>query len=301
MILIGLISNRRSHGNGGQPLLAAYAEAQSDVVFAAPDSLARFPDVLAEFARRGVDVVAVDGGDGTIRNVLTALPADYQPPLALLPSGKTNLVAHDVGSFGGGFNGLERLLASARSNFLDARLTERPTLEVQWRGQPGRPLRGMLFGTGIFTEATRMGCASPLTEHQAVAATLARSLWETLRGTGVAQAMTVSAGEPCPYAEPLHFLVLATTLERLMLGLWPFPDRGDGPIHWLDVPAPPKGLLRALWGAWRGRMGPRVKGGRTRALTLELADPFVVDGDLFDPGPQGIVLRPGPVIRFIGA
>ncbi len=298
---LGLISNRHSHGNGGQPLLAAYAEAQPDLVFAAPGNPARFPEALADFARRGVNVVAVDGGDGTVRNVLTALPADYQPPLALLPSGKTNVVARDVGSFGGGIAGLKRLLVSARDNWRVARQTERPTLEISWRGQPDLRLRGMLFGTAIFTEATRIGCASPLTERQAVAATLARILWDSLRGRGVAQPMRVSAGDPCPFADPLHFLVLATTLEKLMLGLWPFPDRGEGPINWLDIPAPPRRLIRTLWQAWRGHMDPHVKGGRTHELSLSLNAPFVVDGDLFDPGPAGIVLRPGPTIRFIGA
>ena len=35
---------------------------------------------------------------------------------------------------------------------------------------------------------------------------------------------------------------LATTLDRLMFGAWPFWGRGTGAICWLDLEAPPRGL-----------------------------------------------------------
>jgi hypothetical protein len=58
-----------------------------------------------------------------------------------------------------------------------------------------------------------------------------------------------------------------------------------------------------LWAAWRGCLTacPTLgyDGGRTRELTIELAEPFVVDGETFQPGPGGITVRAGPPIRFI--
>src|SRR3546814_15016806 len=44
--------------------------------------------------------LVVDGGDGTVRDVISAAPAafgDRMPRMAILPSGKTNALALDLG------------------------------------------------------------------------------------------------------------------------------------------------------------------------------------------------------------
>lgn len=311
MSLLGVLSNRFSDGNGGRPLLAELAGAQPDVVFAAPTERAALPAVLRDFAERGIRTVAVDGGDGTIRDVLSAFPhgSGSFPTIALLPSGKTNLVAGDVGTFGSGPSGLHNLLASMRNGFAGANSTERHCLEVEWCDDPQRVVRGLFFGAGIFTHATRMAGQwahdRGVKQRSAVALTMARTLYQTVRGHEAAAGtpMAVSADNDDPAAETPHFLVLATTLQRLMLGLWPFPHNGDGALHWLDVLAPPRRLDRALWAAWRGRMTACPQngydGGRAHTLAVQLRDPFVVDGEIFTPGNGGVSLRAGPAIRFI--
>lgn len=304
MSRLGVISNRFSDGNGGRPALADHALTQSDVVFAAPDDLAALPEALAGFAARGVSVLAVDGGDGTVRDVLSALPAAFGeswPAIAIVPSGKTNLIARDVGGFAG-LPGLQRLLSLVRADLKGAIWRERRSLEVTWPDQPGRVVRGLFFGAGIFTHATRMAGQwthqRGIKQRSAVALVMARVLWETLRGQRPGTPMAVGIA-----AEGPRFLVLATTLHRLMLGFWPFPPQGQGDLHWLDIQAPPRRLLRALWAAWRGSLTacPSLgyDGGRGRELPLSLAESFVIDGELYEPGPAGIVLRAGPPIRFI--
>lgn len=311
MTVLGVISNRFSDGNGGRSALADFATAQRGVVFAEPVGTAALPEVMRDFARRGVTVIAVDGGDGTIRDVLSVLSEGYGadwPAIAVLPSGKTNLIARDVGTFGGGLGGLRRLVTAAEAQLAGAVWTERHCLEVVWRDEPQRVLRGLFFGAGIFTYATRMAGqwshSRGIKQASAVLLILARVLWQTLtrRQAPGGTSMAVSPDPTAETAEAKRFLVLATTLQTLMLGLWPFPP-GNGPLHWLDIQAPPRRLVRSLWAAWRGRLSARPEhgygGGGTRELTIRLRDPFVVDGEVFEPGLGGIVLRAGPPIRFV--
>ena len=69
---IGVIYNPRSAANLGQAPLRAVG-----VPCGQPANRAELRALLREFAAAEVDVVTVSGGDGTIREVLTAIPGDH--------------------------------------------------------------------------------------------------------------------------------------------------------------------------------------------------------------------------------
>lgn len=294
---LGVISNRYSDGNGGYSAIAAFARGRTDILAEAPESLEGLHDALARLAAAGVELLAIDGGDGTVRDVLTALPevfGDREPLLAILPSGKTNVIARDVGMCGHGVAGVRRLIAAKGRG----RVVERPVLEAVREGLP--PIRGLFFGAGIFTYATQMAGQwtfdRGIKQSWGVALTMLRVIWRHLRGAHEGSQMAV--GDEAPSAQ---FIVLATSLQKLMLGLWPFPREGAGQLHWLALAAPPRRLLPALLAAWRGRVSTRrgLRGGRTDELHLHLNSPFVVDGEIYPPGPDGVRLRLGRPLRFL--
>ena len=109
MIRTGLIVNPLSRRNrdGVAPLL----EDLPDLLVAAPASLAELREVLADFARQEVGLVIISGGDGTVREVLTALVPAYGaalPALAVVPSGNANLIAADAALYRAKMNGRNR-------------------------------------------------------------------------------------------------------------------------------------------------------------------------------------------------
>lgn len=309
---VALVCNPFSDGNGGRAELADLAAGLPGVVSCAPTTTTALALALRGFARSRVAVLAVDGGDGTLREVLSLLPEIFGescPPVALLPSGKTNLAARDVGSFGGGRSGLLRLLEAVNSGWHGVRWSERQTLEVRWPDQPHRRVRGLLFGAGAFTHATRMAGRwahdHGFRQRSAVAIGVWRVLWEALRGNAGLADPAVGMGLDGAALGPVapRFLLLATTARRLMLGLWPFPppteERG---LNWLSVAHPPRRLPLALWKAWRGRLPDAalgIEGGRCRRLELRLQGAFVVDGELFNGGPDGVTVCAGPTVRFV--
>ncbi|HYH19636.1 MAG TPA: diacylglycerol kinase family protein [Azospirillum sp.] len=316
MTRVGVIVNplsRHNRDGGFERAVAAFR----DLPHARPGTPAELLDTLAEFRRREVRVVAVSGGDGTLREVLTALPRAYggeEPDIALLPAGKINLAARVVSRagdrFGDGRAGLRRLLDAARRRTL-ARV-EWPVLDVVWRDAPDRRLRGFLFGAAAFAAGTRLAYShvhrAGINNAAAVALSIAATAASTLFGgrrrallAGEDMAVGVDGG---PARGGRRFLALATTLDRLVLDLTPFWGEGGGAIRWLDIPAPPRRLAAALLPVLRGRPRPWMleagyASGRARDLAVEPSRPFVMDGELFEAGPGGILLSADRRVGFV--
>jgi hypothetical protein len=315
MSRLGLIRNPKSQRNkqGGRDT-RAQAAALLGFYFAEPATPAELHDTLADFAEDGVDTICVDGGDGTVRDVLTALPAafgDRPPRLAIMASGKTNLIAADVGTPGHGLRALERLVGAAQADRLGERVTRRPVLTISWPSGEHATIRGMFMGGGAFTRGTELANShihrAGFTQGPAVAMAMAGVLGRALIGNdqhgwlaGEAMGLSID-GQPAP--EGNRFLFLATTLHRLILGLWPFWDHGEAPLRYLDVAANPPHLLRALPRLAKGTPKPWMResgayrSGGASVLDLTLPRPFIMDGETY-PGGQ-IRLSASDVVDFV--
>jgi hypothetical protein len=311
---IGIISNPRSSSHRAGS--AGLAEAAARLPHAAPESREALGAALARFSADGVEIVAVHGGDGTLREVLSALPGAWtgpMPAIAPLPAGRTNLAAHTLGypasSRREDRTGLRHLLAAAEAGRL--RRQSRPVLEISGAG--AAPMRGLLFGAAAFTQA--VGLAEGrlhrhgLMDNAVVGMTGALMAAQALVGRGAfgralrqGTAMQVACGGDAMTDGP-RFILLATTLDRLMLGLWPFWGGGEGAIRVLDVAAPPQRLGAGLWSLLRHRP-PALPGWHSRrasTLHISLQDSFVLDGETFQPGPDGIRLSATAPLIFVSA
>lgn len=312
---IGVIGNPRSHAYRVGSWNASAAHPGLSI--AEPDGMAALRDALSRFAGESVDLLIVQGGDGTLRDVLSLLPDAYPdgpPELAILATGNTNLAARIFGRIGDGPRGLDRFLAAAQAGRL--RRSTCRTLRVAWREAPDRPpLRGLFLGAGIYADGKRIADAEIHRRgvHHGPAVGLAAALallrvladrGGTLRA-GTARRIAVPGR---PEREGACFVFLATTLHRLMLGAWPFQDAGaeEGAIHWLDIDAPPRRLAVTLLAMLVRRRRtssngdrPGSHGGRASEIALRLAGPFVLDGEFFDPGPGGIVLSDGGAVTIV--
>lgn len=310
---VGIIANPLSRA-GWNPR-ARFDETAADLPFAEPAGRAELQDALRDFAARGVDLLAVQGGDGTLREVLTALPGafgDAPPEIAVLAAGKTNLAARVLGGAGMGEAGLRALLDAADRGALRRRVL--PVLEV---ARPGAdtaeapPLRGVLFGAAAFTEgkllADRQLHRRGFHEGAAVALAMAgvalRMALDRTHPLRAGMPMAVAAND-ASVREGRRFLVLATTLDRLMLGLRPFWGEGRGDVRWLDITAPPRRLAAALWSGGRGRPRPWMApagylSGRAERLRIALDGPFVLDGEVFEAPSQRLLLSAHDRVAFV--
>lgn len=300
----GVIHNRRSHANRRSE---GRAVPPAGVSWAEPDTPDELAEALKRFAAEGVDLLVVDGGDGTLREVLTALPGAYgdvSPVIAVLPSGKTNILALDLGAKVGW--GLAAALERAMTG--SPPLKTRTPLEVTWADPAQPPVRGFVFGLGAFVRATAMSQSVNrlgVFHGLSVAVTLAGAAMGALFGgrrekwrEGVALSLRLDDGPPLPRE---RFVTMATTLKRLPFGLAPFGPPREG-MKVLDVDAPPRRLYAALPTLLAGRDAPWLaRNGYRRAeassLALSLDQPVVIDGEIF-PGGE-ILVRRGAPVRFL--
>lgn len=312
---VGVISNPSSFSRGLDP---REAKDWPDIRFSAPRSRAALLRTLRDYARGGVDLLVVAGGDGTLRDVLSALPQAYPaaaPEIALIATGNTNLAARALGLGGERQGALGRLLAAVMAESRGETPLRRipcPVLEIGWTGQPSRPkLRGFFLGSGAYASGKRLAdevVHGHLQQGPAVAFTLVMSVLRGLfgrraRSEGEACAMHVDGR---PTLSGRQFVFLATALPRLMFGLWPFRAEGAGDVHFVSVAAPARKLWATLPALLAG-LAPRllqrhgVQSGRAGRIELTLRQPFVLDGEFFDAGPRGVSVATGAPVVFVAA
>lgn len=300
MTRAGVIWNQKSHrnqGGGVEPLPGV-------VVEVAPERPAELMSTLRRFAETGVDLVVVDGGDGTIREVLTRLPEAYGgvlPRLAVVPNGKTNALALDI----------ETPLGTSLEQLLDAAAAGRPTkrrqcLEVVRRGAAQPEHRGFLFGIGAFVRATELAQRHHglgVFDNAAIVLTMAGALARTLLG-GATDPWRRGEPAAASFAGPGQgdwFLIMASTLKRFPLGLKPFGVPREG-LKTLSVEAPPKRLMRAVPTILKGQDAAWLETSGYRrhdleAFDIDFAGQYVLDGEIY-PGGE-LTIRQGPELEFV--
>lgn len=306
--LVGLIRNPRSHGH-------ARSGDGSDlpgVITAAPSQRSELPRILADFAAKRVDYIAIDGGDGTVRDVLSCgagVFGDAWPTLILLPSGKTNALAYDLNV--PRLWPLAQALEAARR---DSHVVRRP-LVVAEAADDRSQVRGFVLGAGVFTRSISLGQDAHRYGAFNAAAVGVTALWSVL------QAFFGSAGNPWRRTsrmrlrletgqELVHaggapaderFMVFASSLEGFPAGLKPFGDL-KAPVRLAVLDNPRRSILLRLPLIFRGHISPKVlrrgmhvEGGEEFAM--ELSESFILDGEAFPAGHYRVFA--GPRLRFV--
>ena len=299
-LLVGVIANGRSHRNLRHGMRLDH---WPDVAYAAPETFEALEETLRDYAERRIGLLVVNGGDGTLRDVMTAAARvfDTLPAMAIIPSGKTNALALDLGIPEDW--AVRDAIAAARAG----RFATREPVEVL-RGDDALPAaRGFLLGMGGFVRATELAQSTHRAgafNGVAVALSLGWSIAQTLFG-GVHNAWrrgtTVRLGvDGAPAASRALYLLLTSTLERMPLGLKPFGRRRPG-LKMLTVDAPPRRLFAMLKPILTGTDGsPAIAAGFARSdprvIRVQADEGFILDGEHYPGG--DLTIRAGEPIRF---
>jgi diacylglycerol kinase (ATP) len=309
---VGVLTNPLSGGN------KKGTGAVHDVLAKWPDTLhleAYEPEsitkALSRFAQQGIDLIIINGGDGTIQATLTSLGNndffDRLPLLALLRSGTTSMLPRDVGIPGAPAFALQRILVWANNTNKDFSVLARPVLRVQRLGQP--PLFGMFFGSGLICRGIKLfhskdnprGWRGQLMPT----ITMIRMLLSILikgREQDAPLASGIGIDGRAPVASEVQ-LLLASTLERLFLGMRPYWGEENGPIHFTAIKNGPRHLLSVLFSLFRSQKSRHAAPANgyfshnVNQLQLDMEGDFTLDGELYEIGEGEIAIAPaGPVL-----
>lgn len=259
------------------------------------------PDALSRFAREQIDVLVVQGGDGTLARVLTEIfehGAFPKPPLvAPLRGGRTNMSALDIGTQRDPVRALWTLLEAVRRGTLERRVVRRPVLRMEIPGE-GVVQHGMFFGLGVIHRAIEVvHRAFPKGRSQGVfgagivtSGLLGRAALGGSSGILDPDKLQLRLDGESP-TTGAYLLLLATTLERLFLGMRPFWGVEPAPLHLTALASAAARLPAAAPGILRGRPGRHVSlanGYLSRNVhhaELLVDCGITVDGELWRPEP----------------
>jgi len=302
--LVGVIRNVRSHRNKGRDQGEAPG---AEVIVESTEKRRELTGVLERFAGLGLDYLAISGGDGTVRGVLTSGAAIYGagwPTLIVLPKGKTNALAADLGA------PADWRLADAIGAAQCGSFAERRPLVVAEASDPAAQVHGFLLGAGLFTRAVGLGqMAHSWGAFNAVAVAVT-TFWAlgqaffagdaNLWRRRVGMRLTGPDGEPLP-GPAERFVLLASTLERFSLGLRPFGGMERGlKLAVLDTPARRSLAWVPLIATGRQPRPPERRGYHWHApesFGMEVDAPFIIDGEAFPAGAYRV--SQGPALRFV--
>src|SRR6185503_13222917 len=148
---IALLSNPKSTGNIAQlSRIREYCADHPDIFHYEVERAEQIGDGMRTIARVRPKMLIINGGDGTVQAALTEIHngghfEDEPPPVAVLPNGKTNLIAIDLGARGDPIEALERLIELARTD-LKPHTVHRELIALRHGEGEGRPVIGMFLG-----------------------------------------------------------------------------------------------------------------------------------------------------------
>jgi hypothetical protein len=302
---VGVLTNLRAGQNNKRvQRVLAFLGRQPALLHEETLDFDRVPEVMREFAEAGVQVLVMNGGDGTLQHALTHLlgpnAPGWRPMIAPIRGGRTNMVASDLGASRDPVQSLERILAAAETDRLQDLVAPRPVLRIAMPNE-GNVQCGMFFGAGMLHRA--VGLAHEALPEEKVGAwgaglvtgtLIARAAIGKLSGVLTPDKVRLTLdGDDGGTNE--FMLAMASSIDRLFLGMRPFWGRELAPIRTTFIAPGAKFLGRTAPGILRGRPPATAipENGYTsrnvRELAMQLDAGLVIDGELFDPMPDRVV------------
>jgi hypothetical protein len=320
MTRVAILSNPSSTGNRSLlPRVRSFCAEHRDIFHYEVEHADQIGKALKTIARVKPKVLVINGGDGTVQAALTELYHGSHfganpPPVAVLPNGKTNLIALDLGAEGDPIQALERVLELARTDMVP-HIVSRELIALSDGSTSRRPVLGMFLG-GAGLADTILFC-----RHKIYPLGLPNGFAHVL--AAIATLITLFLGIRSAFLPPRpsevkvsvlkqgeltgrFSLLLVTTLHRLLLrGRVRGANDRVGALQLIVVERSPMALMRGMLAAFRGRLSLH----RPRGVHLEYGDEIwiegnhssvILDGELFeaDAG-RPIVLTPTAPVPFL--
>jgi diacylglycerol kinase (ATP) len=302
---VGVLNNLRAGRNRKQVArVLEVLRRYPDVVHVETESVRMLPEALGELTRREVDLLVVNGGDGTFQYVLTELLGSADLPsirfVAPLRGGRTNMTATDLGAAPRPERGLVGLLETVARGHLEERLVARPVLRVASTRRSGVQF-GMFFGAGMIQRAVSLVHRSFPPGQQGVfgagivtGALITKAFTRPSDGILTPDKAAVAAdGKTLRHSE--FYLLIASTLTHLFLRMNPFWGDGPGEVRLTGVASRARRTVTAAPGILRGR--PRAfvtpengyESANAHRVQIGMGCGFTIDGEIFPPEPDEVI------------
>ena len=296
---IAAISNPHSGKNkrGGFTRFTEAIASFPEIAHLAVSAPAEVVAALQQFEQDNIGLIILNGGDGTLQLVLTYLlhtrVKQYRPKLVLLQAGTTSMAFGDVGCKAKLRDVLDRVVAYAAGSSDQLTQVSRSVLRMQLPAN-GQTICGLFFGAGAIYSGT-LYCRQKL-HTKGLRGELGPSLamirflldWLTVNKLTTPANASVVVDEAASFSGEFN-IVAATTLQRLLMGAYPFWAKRGSQEHlaMTAIQRQPPQPVRALVNILRGR-APNVNANAeyyrsycASSVRLNIDNGFTLDGELF--------------------
>jgi diacylglycerol kinase family enzyme len=314
---VAVISNPKSKANRKNPALVeslAYVLGEAGPL-EQPGDLGGLERVVRQLREREIDVVCVNGGDGTLHKALSAIVKVYAdgatgealqrvrlPKLAILKSGTVNTMARNVGVRASARDMLAHVVESWHGR-RPLQIEERTAVVVNGESA------GFLFGTGVLYRFMKMyyegGDPSVLKALRLVGQVVGSAVFGGTLAHDLFAADTARVtADGRRWPEEAFPAIAVGGMNDLGLGFELFHAAKGHPgyIHALGIMGPPVSVVKVLHRVYLGKptASPRIRDEVVRELIIEgeAARGFMMDGDFIEGGDR-LRVEAGPRVPFI--
>lgn len=311
-------TQNRKNGKGGLASLQKVMDKYKNIIQMelGEDVESGLKNIMKNLALTQPELIIVSGGDGTIQGVFSSLindnPFDIIPPIAILPSGKTNMIALDLGARKRPDIVLDKLINLAQTSEMEEQIVKRTLLGMELVGLK-ETYFGMFFGgAGVVNGINHVrDKIHPMRMPNFL--THAVAMFALSMGAFFGRNNPKSAMYANPMDIQLHsggrikgqfMMVIATTLDKLLLNSKPFGTHGEGKIGFSCVEHRPWAVFRALTSLITGNFSKKsINGIHTRRgddIIITGSDPVTLDGEIYEiPENSSVHLFSGKELHFL--
>jgi hypothetical protein len=257
--------------------------------------------------------VMVLAGDGTVCAIVDQLsnlaPGAWTPDLLILPGGRTNLTAVDLGTGSRALPTLKRVLSMGRDQRGNVAVEERCALRIEQSPAPAR--HGFFFSAALIDSATRQCHQRRIDRNEhgpftTLSYLLKLGVLALFGRTGlVCPTLSVDA-QGCGTQQGPVCLLMASTLSHRKGLFDPYAARGEGDVRMMSVSRDAPGIWRSVPRLLTGLYSKAMStdngylSGRCTRLDISGLSSYMLDGEPFDADPdRPVTITAGRRLRFL--
>ncbi len=261
--------------------------------------------IAEEFAARGIEILCISGGDGTIHHTISTFIHTYGerplPKIALLRGGTVNNVATAIGLKGTPEEILSRLILQYHAQ------KDLHTEQVHCLCINGH--YGFLFGNGFVSnfirEYIRMGQGGGSNIAILMTRLIVGSFFQTKYSLQMIHRFDAAVsidGRPWPFKN--YVMVSAGAVEAFGIGVEPFHRAREraGFFHVVAYAMTPRQICGEFWRVWRGKhmQSENRLDALAHELVIHFKEPmqYMIDGELYEPT-NTVTVRSGPALTMV--
>jgi diacylglycerol kinase (ATP) len=302
---IGIIHNPKAKGNIRYPERGKRLKEILGLngLFRETQNLREMEHAAREFHDKGINVVGINGGDGTMHHTLTALIRVYgekNPPAFLhLRGGTMNTLANSFGVQKGEPEPLLKILLDKVNRGDELHVTQRNIIRIN-------DVYGFIFGAGFAANFLELYYDGGDTGSQKAFKVIFKGIGSGLMGTHYSKrlfantrARVIAGGKEIPF--DAFTLILATTIRNLGVGAKPgyMAEDKKGYFHFVGGNTGPLRVIRNLPRMFTGRKMkiPMLHDSlENRVVIKPLQDTlYIIDGEVFSTSEE-MVVKTGPLL-----